>query len=53
MSEFKAQMLGMLLVIAVFGAISGLLINAFITSANKVVTEIGNADTSLNTKISA
>lgn len=37
MSEIKGQLLGVLLVIAVFGAVSAVLFTAFKSSANKVV----------------
>jgi ribosome-associated toxin RatA of RatAB toxin-antitoxin module len=40
MSEFKGQLLGMLLVVAVFGAISTVLVQAFTTSANQVASQV-------------
>ena len=40
MSEIKGQLFGVLLVIAIFSAISGVLITAFSTAANQAASEI-------------
>ncbi|MFA6755650.1 MAG: hypothetical protein WCR97_04000 [Bacilli bacterium] len=40
MSELKGQLLGLILVIAVFGVIAGALITAFQNSAKSVATKI-------------
>jgi type II secretory pathway pseudopilin PulG len=44
MSEIKGQLLGIVLVLAVFGVISGVLISAFQNSANKIKDEIEKID---------
>lgn len=44
MSEIKGQLLGIVLVLAVFGVISGVLISAFQNSANKIKGEIEEID---------
>lgn len=44
MSEIKGQLLGIVLVLAIFGAISGALYAAFKTSADNVSTKV-SADT--------
>ena len=41
MSEFKGQLLSMILVLAIFSAISGILFTSFKKAANKVGDEVG------------
>lgn len=45
MSEFKGQLLGLIIVISVFGAIGGILVSAFKNSATAISDKIGAADT--------
>lgn len=40
MSEFKGQLLGMLLVITIFGIISAIVVPMFRTAANDVASEV-------------
>ena len=48
MSEFKGQLLGIILVIAVFAVIGTILVSAFYTSAQAIADEITTvADTGL------
>ncbi len=44
MSEIKGQLLGIVLVLAIFGAVSGALYSAFKTSADNVAVKV-SADT--------
>lgn len=44
MSEFKGQLLGIILVIAAFGVIGGTLVGAFSTSASNVKNQIASVD---------
>lgn len=47
MSEIKGQLLGLLLVIGVFGAISGIMIAGFKSAANKVSSNMEGSIPSL------
>ncbi len=40
MSEIKGQLLGIVLVVAVFGVVGGVLVTAFSASAEKIQTKI-------------
>lgn len=40
MSEIKGQLLGMLMVISIFGAISWLIYSSFVTVGNQVAEEV-------------
>ena len=40
MSEIKGQLLGIVLVVAVFGVVGGVLVKAFQTSANNIATSV-------------
>ena len=51
MSEIKGQLLGIVLVIAVFGAIAGVLYAAFTTSAESVKTKMNITDIETNAGI--
>ena len=51
MSEIKGQLLGIVLVIAVFGAVAGVLYTAFTTSANSVQTKMNITDIETNAGI--
>lgn len=42
MSEIKGQILGILLVLAIFGAVSGVLVAAFKNSANNIAEKVGS-----------
>lgn len=44
MSEFKGQLLGIVLVIAAFAAIGTILVGAFETSATAIGSQITNVD---------
>ena len=46
MSEIKGQLLGMVLVLAIFSAIAGVLVTAFKSNANTIASEI-NTTTSI------
>ncbi|MGP1413972.1 MAG: hypothetical protein ACTTID_02475 [Bacillales bacterium] len=49
MSELKGQLLGIVLVVAVFGAVSTVLIEAFKNAGNKIAKKIEDVD-NLNQK---
>ena len=51
MSEIKGQLLGIVLVIAVFGAIAGVLYTAFSSSAESVKTKMNITDIETNAGI--
>lgn len=40
MSEIKGQLLGIVLVVAVFGVVGGILVTAFQSSAGKIATSV-------------
>ena len=42
MSEIKGQLLGIILVVTIFGAVAGVLLTAFTTTANNTSTKIAN-----------
>ena len=42
MSEIKGQLLGIILVVTIFGAVAGVLLTAFTTAANNTSTKISN-----------
>ena len=42
MSEIKGQLLGIILVVTIFGAVAGVLLTAFTTAANTTSTKIAN-----------
>ena len=42
MSEIKGQLLGIILVVTIFGAVAGVLLTAFTTAANNTSTKIAN-----------
>ena len=42
MSEIKGQLLGIILVVTIFGAVAGVLLTAFTTAANNKSTKIAN-----------
>ncbi len=44
MSEIKGQLLGIVLVVAVFGAVGGMLLYAFQASAKNVATSVSEID---------
>ncbi len=45
MSEIKGQFLGMILVLAIFGAVAGIIYGAFQSAAQNVASEIVNPPT--------
>jgi hypothetical protein len=47
MSELKGQMLGMILVLAIFGAISAILIASFKNEANSVSERVNSLESSV------
>ena len=47
MSEIKGQILGVVLVLAIFGAIGTVLVNSFKTSATNVTQKMNSADTEI------
>jgi hypothetical protein len=47
MSELKGQLLGMLMVLAIFAAIGSVLFGAFKQTANNISSEMTGAETSL------
>jgi hypothetical protein len=47
MSELKGQLLGMLMVLAIFAAIGSILYGAFKKTANNISNEMTNAETVL------
>jgi hypothetical protein len=47
MSELKGQMLGMILVLAIFGAISAILITSFKNEANSVSERVNSLESSV------
>ena len=51
MSEIKGQLLGIVLVIAIFGAIAGVLYGAFSTAADSVKTKMNVTDIETNAGI--
>jgi hypothetical protein len=51
MSEIKGQILGIVLVLAIFGTVAGLLVAAFKSSATSVASKIESADTVAQAKI--
>ena len=42
MSEIKGQLLGIILVVTIFGAVAGVLLTAFTTAANNTSKKIAN-----------
>lgn len=48
MSELKGQLLGIVLVVAVFGAVSTVLIEAFKNAGNKIAKKIEDVDNLTN-----
>ena len=42
MSEIKGQLLGIILVVTIFGAVAGVLLTAFTTAANNTSAKIAN-----------
>lgn len=44
MSEIKGQILGVVLVLAIFGAIGTVLVTAFKNNANSIASKIGNVE---------
>ncbi len=46
MSEIKGQILGVVLVLAIFGAIGTLLVSSFTTSAKDITKQMNNTDSS-------
>ena len=42
MSEIKGQLLGIILVVTIFGAVAGVLLTAFSTAASNTSTKISN-----------
>ena len=42
MSEIKGQLLGIILVVTIFGAVAGVLLTAVTTAANNTSTKIAN-----------
>ena len=42
MSEIKGQLLGIILVVTIFGAVAGVVLTAFTTAANNTSTKIAN-----------
>jgi len=47
MSELKGQLLGMLMVLAIFAAIGSVLYGAFKKTANNISSQMENAQTSI------
>ncbi len=47
MSEIKGQILGVVLVLAIFGAIGTVLVSSFKTSADTIKEKMNSADTEL------
>ena len=45
MSEIKGQLLGIILVVTIFGAVAGVLLTAFTSAANNTSTQISNNPT--------
>ena len=50
MSELKAQLLGIVLVVTIFGAIAGTLLGAFQTAANNTSTKV-STDPTIQTRV--
>ena len=46
MSEIKGQILGVVLVLAIFGAIGAVLVNSFTKSAESITGQMNNTDSS-------
>jgi hypothetical protein len=47
MSELKGQLLGMLMVLAIFAGIGSVLYKAFTSTATNVASQMSNAETSI------
>lgn len=50
MGELKGQLLSILLVLVVFGAIAGTLYTAFMSTKDKITTKLNEANNALETK---